>query len=259
MLIDNDLSPVLEKANNDDLQYLVDIITNARTNSLDREALYKQYYPDHQKYVNLIADEIRAFGGNTFANVFRRGEGPAYKEIVCDVAAKLKAPFNKGSNVEKIENSILETVLTQALEKMSESEKQELFEEIADVKNYLSLSGSARTLEFITLFRMGGPRSYYLTLHVVNAITKVVLGRTLGLIGGTTTIQIAKLATGPFALALSTAWTLYDIAGPATRVTVPAVIYIAMLRKKYDTPSCPNCSRMIAAGSKFCPECGTAI
>ena len=191
--------------------------------------------------------------------MYRNGKGPEYKDIVCDVAAKLKAPFNKHSNIEKIENSILETILTQALEKMSESEKQELLEEISDADNYYSLSGPARTTALIALFRAGGIKSYHLVLHIVNAITKIVLGRSLGLIGAITTTNIAKLATGPFALALSTAWTLYDIAGPATRVTVPAVIYVAMLRKKYNMPFCPHCNQMIAAGSKFCPECGKTI
>ncbi|MBQ4106268.1 MAG: hypothetical protein IJC73_01645 [Lentisphaeria bacterium] len=258
MEMDNNLNPVLEKATNEDLQYLVDVITNARTNSLEKEGLYKQHCPDHKKYVNLIADELRAFGGNTLANMFRGGKGPEYKEIVCDVADKLKAPFNKDSDIEKIENSILETVLTQAFEKMSESEKQELLKEVGDGKNY-SITGPALTTVLIAIFRAGGIKSYLLVLHIVNAITKIVLGRSLGLIGAITTINIAKLATGPFALALSTAWTLYDIAGPATRVTVPAVIYVAMLRKKYNMPFCPHCNQMIAAGSKFCPECGKTI
>ena len=53
MSYDFSLNPVLEKANNDDLQYLVEIITNAMTNALDSDELYKKYRPDHKKYVGV--------------------------------------------------------------------------------------------------------------------------------------------------------------------------------------------------------------
>ena len=258
MSYDPNLNPVLKKASNDDLQYLVEIINKTITNSLESDELYKKYNPDHQKYIDLIADEIRTFGGNTFANTFRGGVGPEYKEIVCDVAAKLKAPFNNESNIEKIEASILETVLTQALEKMSDEEKSKLLKELGNTPNYV-LSGSALTTAFITIFRAGGIRSYYIVLAIVNAFTKLVFGRALGLAGSITTLQITGLLTGPLALAVSAVWTLVDIAGPATRVTIPAVFYIAMLRRKYNTPLCPHCNQMIAAEAKFCPECGKKL
>ena len=234
MSYDFSLNPVLAKATNEDLQYLVEIINKTITNSLESDELYKKYNPDHKKYVNVIASEIRAFGGNTIANAFRGGKGPEYKEIVCDVADKLKAPYRKENPIEKIEDSILETVLTQALEKMSESEKQKLLKEFGDVVNY-SLTGSALTTAFITIFRAGGVRSYCIVLAIVNALTKLVLGRALGLAGSIATLQITSLLAGPLALAISAVWTLVDIAGPATRVTIPAVIYVAMLRKKYNT------------------------
>lgn len=38
---------------------------------------------------------------------------------------------------------------------------------------------------------------------------------------------------GPIGLALSSAWLLSDIAGPAYRVTVPACIIVAYLRQKH--------------------------
>ena len=258
MSYDSSLNPVLEKANNDDLQYLVEIITNATTNFLDCNELYKRYNPDHRKYIDVIASEVRTFGGNTFANVLRGGEGPAYKEIVCDVADKLKAPFNKNSDIEKVEDAIIETVLTQALEKMSESEKQELLKEVGYGKNY-SITGPALTTAFITLFRMGGFRSYQLTVVIANAIVKTVLGHGLRLGANAGLTKIMSILTGPIGWIITGIWTVIDIAGPATRVTVPAVIYIAMLRKKYNTPVCPHCNQMIAVGSKFCPECGRSL
>ena len=258
MSYDSNLNPVLKKASNDDLQYLVEIIAKAMTNSLEKNEVYKVNNPNHQKYIDLIADEIRAFGGNTIANVCRGGEGPEYKEIVCDVADKLNAPYRKENPIEKIEDSILETVLTQALEKMSESEKQKLLKEFGDVVNY-SLTGPALTTAFITIFRMGGFKSYQLTVIIANAIVKAVLGHGLRLGANAGLTKIMSILTGPIGWVITGIWTLIDIAGPATRVTIPSVIYVAMLRKKYNTPICPHCNQMIAIGTKFCPECGTAL
>jgi uncharacterized protein YaaW (UPF0174 family) len=252
---DSNLNPVLNKANNEDLEFLVDLITKTMTNFLDVNDVYKRYYPDHKKYVDEIASEIRSFGGNTFANIFRGGDGPSYKEIVCDVADKLKAPYRKESSIEKIEDSILETVLSQALEKMSDSEKQELLKEFGDGKNY-SLTGPALTSAFITIFRMGGFKSYQLTLIIVNAIVKAILGHGLKLGANAALAKAMSILTGPIGWVITGIWTLVDIAGPATRVTIPSVIYVAMLRKKYNTPVCPHCNQMIAVGVKFCPECG---
>ena len=38
---------------------------------------------NYHSCIELIASEIRKFGGNSFINFFR-GEGPSYKEIACD-------------------------------------------------------------------------------------------------------------------------------------------------------------------------------
>ena len=45
--------------------------------------------------------------------------------------------------------------------------------------------------------------------------------------------EVVVVTTGPIGWALTGAWTAFDLAGPAKRVTVPAVIQIAVLRKKY--------------------------
>ncbi len=258
MSYDFNLNPVLEKASNEDLNFLVDLIIDTMTNMLCIKDEYIKYAPNHSKYTHLIADEIRAFGGNTFANLFRGGDGPSYEEIVGDVAAKLKAPHPKNCSIERMEDAILETVLTQALEKMSDAEKRELLKEIGG-GDVMALTGQGVTAAFITIFRLGGFKSYQLTVIIVNAVLKAVIGRGLALTGNAILTKALSIVTGPIGWVVTGVWTAIDIAGPATRVTIPAVVYIAMLRKKYNTPSCPHCNKMIAPGSKFCPDCGGAI
>lgn len=80
---------------------------------------------------------------------------------------------------------------------------------------------------------MGGFKSYQLTLIIANAIMKALFGRGLTLVANSTLTRIMAILTGPIGWAITALWTMIDIAGPAYRVTIPAVIQVAYLRKKY--------------------------
>ena len=80
------------------------------------------------------------------------------------------------------------------------------------------------------MFRAGGFKSYQLTLIIVNAVLKVLIGRGLPLVGNVILVRIANILTGPIGWVITGLWTAVDIAGPAYRVTIPAVIQIAYLR-----------------------------
>ena len=214
---DNDLNPIIEKASNEELQFLVDVLTKTMTNGLNSTEEYKQFSPDHRKYANLIAKEIREFGGNSFVNVWRK-EGPAYKEIVCDVAKALKAPFNKESSIERIETSILETIL-------KEFEKENKFE-------WKNLTGPSLTTAILGLFNAGGFASYQLAVMITKAIATSIFHTTLPFVAYTTLTKSLSIVFGPIGWIITGAWAAVDIAGPAKRITIPCVIYIAMLRKR---------------------------
>jgi uncharacterized protein YaaW (UPF0174 family) len=253
-IFDHDLNPVLETASKDDLETLVDYLKTKISEDLTDHDAYKRYSPDHTKYADLIAKEVRDMGGNSFANVFR-GEGPGYHEMVCDVASKIKAPHNKNKSVEDIENSILETILEKALSEMSDSEKAELLEEMGG-KAGLN-KGAITTATFIAIFRAGGFYSYQLTLIIANQIARVILGRGLIFATNVTLVRAASILSGPIGWAISGIWAAIDIAGPAYKVTIPCVVHVAMLRKKLNSLSCSNCDAVLPDTTmKFCPECG---
>ena len=256
-VFDKDINPILEIAPNQDLDYLVKLITGTFSNFLDVDEVYKKNSPNHKAYADLLAKEICEYGGNGFVNMFR-GAGPSYKEIVCDVASKLGAPYNSKQDIEKIEDAIIAVILEKTLEKMSDEEKRKLLEEMGGTWNP-SLTGPALTSAFIALFKMGGFKSYQITLIVVNAIAKFLFGRGIAFAANTAMMRWAAVLVGPIGWAITGIWTTVDLAGPAYRVTIPTVIYIAMLRKKYNSPACPSCKQMIPGGIKFCPECGAKL
>ena len=257
-IFDPDLNPVLEIANKEDLAILVDILLKKPvTEFLTTHKAYERHSPDRTKYADVIAAEIRDFGGNTFLNLFR-GEGPSYYEITCDVAKKVKAPFKKGQDIETIEESIMLTILERAWEKMTDEEKQVILEAIG--KSNKSSAGGFSSMAFQAVFRTGGFASYQLTVIIANAVVRAVLGRGLSFAANAALTRAMSVAVGPIGWAVTGIWTLVAIAGPSYKVTIPCIVQVAMMRKKYNAFHCPKCEAVLPNDSfKFCPECGEKL
>lgn len=226
----------LKDASNDDLKDLCDIVIKDKkgnyrlTEELSSSKGYKLHYPDDmQAILPDLIKEFRKFWGNTLVNIFRRGEGPKYSEILRDVAKRNKVNFNKDASDERIEDYLLQKLFTDSLEKASEEELKQLIEELGlPVTNF---SREALTAALIAAWRAGGFKSYMLLVSVANAVARFVLGRGLSLAFNAGLTRLASIVTGPVGWALTAVWTLADISGPAYRVTVPAVIQIAYIRR----------------------------
>lgn len=225
----------LQSRDLDDLVYCLIHDTDGKerfTEELTSNNLYKRYAPDHNKYWEDIAEEIQRFGANTFATLFRRGKGVRYNEVLTDVCDKLKVNYNKNSSTEMIENNLFLKILQDALEKMSPEDIKSLGKELG-ISNTTSLDNQTMLAAFQTIFIMGGFKSYQLTLIIANAIMKALFGRGLTFAANSTLTRVMATLTGPIGWAITALWTIIDIAGPAYRVTIPAVIQVAYLRKKH--------------------------
>lgn len=187
-----DLYALLSVCTKEDLDPLVTCITGKFSNLLDINDEYKQHRPDHTKYHRVIADEIRLFGGNTFRNLMRGGEGPSYDAVVLDVCKKLDVPFRDGETVRN-ESNLLTIFLDRQWKALSEDERERLIAE-------------ART-----------DAAKGVGVNAKNVIRE----------GGA--LLMARLALGPFGWGA----TVFSVADPAFSVTVPCVLHIAYLRKKY--------------------------
>ena len=188
---------------------------------------YKKYGKDYSKYIERIIEEFLDFGSNTLW--FRK----TYKEVLIDVADKLKVNFNKEQNVENIETKILEKVLVEAWKEMSEADKKELVELAKDKYGKIDIKAEG-SLALLTAFRAGGFASYKLTLIIVNAIAKAVLGRGLSLAANAGLTRVLGILAGPIGIAATALWTAVDIGGPAYRVTIPCTILIAAFRHEQE-------------------------
>lgn len=227
----------LSKCTDEDLNDLVYCLTHDKdgskrlTEELTLSDAYKKHYPYHSLYWEEIAAEIQCFGGNTFANMFRGGKGVLYKEVLCDVCDKMKVNYNKNSPVGRIESGLISKVLEDSLEKMSPDEIRRLATELG-IKNTQNITKQVLLGSFQTIFRAGGFKSYQLTVIVVNAVLKALIGRGLSFAGNAAATRAFAVLSGPIGWVITGLWTAFDIAGAAYRVTIPAVIQIAALRQK---------------------------
>ncbi len=228
----------LEKIASSDLNDLVYCLTHDKdgevrlTEELTSNDAYKQHYPNHHLYWELIAAEIQCFGANTFATLFRGGKGVEYREVLTDVCDKMKVNYSKDASVERIENNLLLKVLNDALEKMSPAQLRELADSVG-IKNLTLFTPEALLGVFQAVFRAGGFKSYQLTVIIVNAVLKALIGRGLHFAGGAALTRTIGVLTGPIGWAITGAWTAIDVASAAYRVTIPAVIQVAALCQKH--------------------------
>ena len=234
---DSDLT-FLAEMKSSDLDDLVFCLTHDKdgdirlTEELTSREDYKAYHPDHNKYWKDIAGEIQCYGANSIATIFRGGEGVPYKEVLMDVCEKMKVNYNKDSSTERIEQMLVQKILSDALEKMSPEELKELGETMG-IKNTENVTPQFMFGVFQAVFRAGGFKSYQLTLIVVNGILKALIGRGLTFGGNIILTRTMAVLAGPIGWAITGAWTLIDVASAAYRVTIPAVIQISVLRQKH--------------------------
>lgn len=212
---DNDLE-FLGRCTNEELKELFDLLVydpkdgeQRVTSTLTYSEEYKKYGTDYSKYWRRIAEELQLYGGNTVVNNFIRfGSGVTYREILQDVAKTLKVPFDKIASTEEIEFVVLEKILSEIFAKVSPEEAKKIFSDLSNDEIVLKYKNSAIDVNSAQLEK--------LTFLLLNkGLTRIIGG----------------ILAGPIGLLLN-ALIIADIAGPATRVTIPAVMLIATLRRK---------------------------
>ncbi|OTQ57214.1 ubiquinol-cytochrome C chaperone family protein [Gilliamella sp. A7] len=190
----------------------------------------KLYYPDHKKYHDLMAAELCEFGGNSICNWFR-GRGVPYREVLSDVSSKFGVKDQDNLTTEELENALILETVKKTIDTMSESERFEMAKSLN--LNLNTCTAEALYAAFMVVFKLGGFKSYQLTVIIANIIVKAITGAGLSLAGNAMLTKFMSIITGPIGWIITGIWTAVDIAGPAYRITIPAVFEIILLRNKY--------------------------
>ena len=226
----------LRNADNSDLKVLVDYLTKTKkgdtrwTEELTTTESYKKYYPEQlQLMCDDIADELQRYGGNTFMNILR-GHGVEYRELLIDVCKKMKVNFNSNASVEMIEYNLLQKILVDSLENMTVEELKKMMDEMNIPNQGFGKQTMVAALQIA--IKRGGFTAYKIAVIVANAVCKALLGRGLAIAANAALTRWLSIFAGPIGWTVTAIWTAIDIAGPAYRVTIPAVVQIAYMRIK---------------------------
>lgn len=228
----------LSEVSSENLDILVTYLTKDEdgktrlTEELTGTDEYKDNYPDHCEYWDLIAAELQCFGANSFMTLFRGGKGVLYEEILTDVCDKLDVEYHKNDNVEEKEEQLLMKILEGSLEKMSKSELRQIVKDLN--LETTSFTPQAVTAAIQAGISVSGLLTYQVALIVANSIAKAILGSGLSIAANAGLTRVIGMFAGPIGWFITGLWTAIDIAGPAYRVTIPAVIQVAFLRAQYN-------------------------
>lgn len=172
----------------------------------------------HRRNWQLIAGELQHFGGDSIANKIR-GHGRLYRAILRDVAKRLSLKTDKSMPTADIEKILLEHFVRRAWQRMDEAQKTRFYAAIELKVMELELL----LPQLIDHHRLDSGISHLLADQLSHILHKhaamSVIGH--GLIRG------AGLG-GPVGAAVNG---VKAVSGNAYRVTIPAVLRIACLRR----------------------------
>ncbi len=188
--------------------------------------------------------EIRYLGSADFAYLFRKATGSEpgvpFSEIIRDVAKTLKVKLSSlGTDREMLE-TLVQEYATQQFANLSPKEQQELLESLGVERDRAAsfLKKSAGVFAVPTLIQAFG------TIVVHGLIKTVIFGLIAKIIGKQLAMRLFNFLfsrlpwwvnwIGPVAWTLSIGWATFDVQGPASRKTIPIVLYLGLcsLREK---------------------------
>ena len=184
----------------------------------------------------VVAGELQLYGGDSVVNLFR-GNGVLYEEILSDVCDRVGVKFSaQDKEVVQKEEKLIAFLAEKAWEKMSEAERTDFLKKINLMERFKGASG----LSPVNLALASGGAAAMLLYEYVAGAMLASLGASLAArFAGPMAAQFvgtrlgAAALAGPFAVVLGVALTVPMLSGAAYRVTMPAVIQIAYMRKKY--------------------------
>ena len=231
----------LQNCTNADLRTLCDILTKDNEGNIrlsekltDTDSYYNCYPHNTKGMWQDIAAELQRFGGNTFLNLYRHGRGPAYESIVLDVCKKMEVEdITEHDTAEEMEQKLLFKLTETMISKLSEAELAQLMEELNIEKRSYKKQGVMAAL--LVAKAVNKKLFYKMMTYIFRFVSEMLVGRGIMAAGAGLIARGTQFLLGPAGWIICGAWTAWDIAGPAYRVTIPAVLQVSYMRMKFNS------------------------
>lgn len=211
--------------------------------TLQLDDKFNSNYPHNMRALwQSVAEELQKFGGHSGVNwLFRGNQGVLYREILEDVCKKqkVKGVDYSGDSTSKLEDALLERMVSDVIKRMSDAELREMVHAFREVREFKDLAkdfllSKERVLDVVKIaFKQGGFKSYVLTLQVVNGISRSLLGRGLSFGANAAMMKyLSSFMSGPAGWAFAAITTVWGFMGPNSDATLKGTIMVAYMRKK---------------------------
>ncbi len=161
---------------------------------------------------------------------------PSYKNIVRQVANKLNVDYKQYHSTREIEIKIAQKIMETVWEKMTPEQREEMEEELRKTAQKFDKTGSLITSAGIfgtlTAAQLSGFGVYLLASTALGAITSG-LGIALPFAVYTTMSSAISIIIGPVGWIGAGLFAIWKLTGPNYKKLIPAILYICMLRSKY--------------------------
>lgn len=140
--------------------------------------------------------------------------------------------IDEHDTAEDMEKALLDKVTDKMLDELTYEQRKQVMKDL-NIKR--RTYNKQAVMAALLLTRRINLRLYnYVMSYILRMVTQLLIGRGVLTAGFGLLSRGLGIMMGPVGWIVLSGWTAWDIAGPAYRVTVPAVIQVAFLRMKYN-------------------------
>ncbi len=227
---DPHLTPVLEAASEAELALLIEFLGRPPSGLLWLDPRVRRSGASTQERVAAVVEQVLRCGDHSIKGRLGAGQR-SYLQLVCDALQYLELPDVPGEGVLALELRVVRHVLDSEFERLSPELQNEL---LASFYSGAFFAGGIRGYDAVHPFltRVDVEHRAVKAGKVGRALRKVgrdqLQLRTKAFLKKQALRLVLRGLAGP-AMWL---WTAWDFAGPAYRLTIPAICYVAYLRGK---------------------------
>jgi uncharacterized protein YaaW (UPF0174 family) len=227
---DSHLTPVLEAASEAELALLIEFLGRPPSGLLWLDRRVRGSGASAQERVAAVVEQVLRCGDHSIKG--RLGAGNrSYLQLVCDALQYLEVPDTPGEGVLALELRVVRHVLDSEFERLAPELQNELLASFYSGEFFArGIHGYDLVHPFLT--RVDPEHRTVRAGKVGRALRKVGANQLQKRAAAFAKKQALRLVLRGLAGPVNWLWTAWDWAGPAYRLTIPVICYVAYLRGK---------------------------
>jgi Uncharacterized protein conserved in bacteria len=239
-----ELTKILQKCEKSDIEFIINTI-DSYVNFSDDKFLKSHFkaWENGQislEFAHLLEENIRYNGSSDVAYFARKivgsDPGVSVKEMINDIAEKLKIKLKQLSTIEGMLEQLVIAVFEKNFRELSKEEQFRLIEEASDlgktkIEELLKKIKGNTAIIGLILTAMGPAATQQLISAIVTALLTKIVGKELViLLTNRLSLAIGGSWLAPAVAIISAGWIAWDLAGtPAFRKTVPIMLCLGLV------------------------------